>query len=611
MLSKSLQFINTLLVLAVLTACSLAPAAPAQGQGASIPPTATPAPFVAETAGPAGFSATLAAPDIVQLTWQAVPDAVGYKLQIVPSGLDPLTIAYLPKKATRFKHYLAPESSLLTYRLQTVTASGPAGASSLQITTQGHASNPLTTQAVFADSGAASAVIGPTGGTLETTDARGVIYTLVIPPQALDTDLKITMTPVSTVGGWPLDGKFLGAVKLEPEGWLLNEVAFLTIRLPAAPKPGLSTVGFAFNGSGEEFHLTPANAGPSPIASSGTGGGHRASPVLRQDAGTFNLPVIQLRSSGVGAASAASAAALAEKNAPTGNSDAVDQKAAAAAATEDELAPLFTNAQLADVITGNLLTQVHFGVKDCYDFKRAVASFHSWDAEIAKLGDAGTYSNMRDGVINELAQKAVETIEKATDECVKADKGVVPASIPCAEKLTRDIQTAHTTGSNPFYSELSDAITKDPALKGRFTAADPNHTSVQCPHSFGVNEAASLDYHWTSSCIPSLDRPYQVAWVGPALNGIYRLYPNDPFSGRMDGQSITNVGGATISIVYEGTYTIETLQTDSRGYPLGLDAHLTYKQTITACAGGICNTATEDGKHQIPLIVHSDRCPIP
>ena len=154
MISRFLRVLNVIMVLAALQACSQAPAAPALGLGATNPATtslpatnpattnpvvtnpattslpvtnlatATSVPFVAETAGPAGFSASLAAPDLVLLKWEAAPDAVGYKLQMVISGMDPLTIAYLPKDATRFEHYLAPESSLLTYRLQTLTASG-------------------------------------------------------------------------------------------------------------------------------------------------------------------------------------------------------------------------------------------------------------------------------------------------------------------------------------------------------------------------------------------------------------------------------------------------------------------------------------------------------
>jgi hypothetical protein len=613
MISRFIRILNAVLILAVLQACSLMPTGLPGGKDTAVPATATATPFVAEIAGPPEFSATLAAPDIVSLTWKAAPDAVGYKLQILPGGLDPLTIAYLPKTATHFEHALAPESSTLTYRLQTITATGPAGASSLQIATQGHTPNPLTTQAVFSTTEVASAMIGPAGGTIETTDARGVVYTLVIPPQALNTDLKITMTPVSKVGGWPLDGGLLGAVRLEPEGWLLNEVAYLTIRLPAAHPSKLATVGFAFNGSGEEFHLAPATTGTSPLARLGSSGGRMDSPTLRQDAGTFNMPVIQLRTSGIGGSSAASAEAQAANHAPTSSSDAADQKAAAAAAAEDDLAPLFTDAQYAEVITGDLLTQIHFNVKDCYDFKRAAGAFQAWEAKTANLEDGGYSSSAREAIINELAQKAVETIEKAGEECRGAEPGVVPASIPCAEKLTKDIQSAHTTpGSNPLYSELSDAIGKDTDLQDRFTAADPSHMASKCPHSFGVNTGGSLGYRWTSSCIPSLDRPYQLTFKGSNSIGEWRMFPSSPFGGKVEGQTVSDVGGTTMTDVFNGTYKITVLKKDVRGYPLTMDADLTLPDTTTTyCTGGVCTSFTHDATDTIPLIVNSQRCPLP
>src|SRR3990172_8668954 len=123
--SKFLRVINTFLVLAVLQACTLAPAVLPDGQNSNDPATVTHEPFVAETDGPPGFGAALSAPDIVLLTWEPVAEAVGYKLQIVFAGLDPLTIAYLPQEATSFVHLLAAEASLLTYRLQTVTSRAP------------------------------------------------------------------------------------------------------------------------------------------------------------------------------------------------------------------------------------------------------------------------------------------------------------------------------------------------------------------------------------------------------------------------------------------------------------------------------------------------------
>ncbi|MBN2385375.1 MAG: hypothetical protein JXB85_00015 [Anaerolineales bacterium] len=601
--AKIRRILNALLVLALVQACSPTPTTLPPQQDSAVPAITTPNPFVAESDGPPGFNAALTAPDIVLLTWETVAGAVGYKLQIVFAGLQPLTIAYLPADATRFEHFLAPESSSLTYRLQTITSSGPAGASSLQITTLNHVPNPLAVQAVFAETGAANAVIGPAGGTLEAVDDRGVTYLLVIPPGAIDTELDITMTPVSTIDGWPLDGNLLGAVRLEPEGWLLNELAYLTIRVPAAITPALTTVGFAFNGSGEEFHLTPAYGGLSPLVSMGTGGARQASPVRQQDAGLSSLPVMELRPSGIGETSAQAAAALAVEHAPTSSSDAADQKAAVTDAEAGELTPLLSNTELLEIATTNLMTQILNNIQDCYGFKRAVGAFQAWERKAASLGENSAF---RESLLEQLAEKAVETIEKAGEECRAAAPGMVPASIPCAEKLTRDIQSA----SNPFYTELQRSIIQNTDLKDRLTAAADS--SEQCPHSFGVNEATALGFRWTSACIPSLDRPYQVAWLGPNLQGIYRLYPSNPFSGRIEGQAILSpAAGASGTIVYEGSYRIEVTQEDQRGYPLTMDSFLTFTMTVTMCVGEVCNTDTDAGDHRIPLIVRQQRCPVP
>jgi hypothetical protein len=623
---KNLRILSASLVLVILQACSSTAVGPASTQvgvnpgtstlvpatATSIPATATPIPFVAETGGPAGFSASLAAPDIVSLTWQPDAGAVGYDLQLVYDNLGPLTIAHLPSDSTSFEHILAPESSLLTYRLQTITSSGPGGVSSLQIATLGHHPNPLTVKAAFSENGVVSATIGPLGGTLETTDERGVTYTLVIPPAALTTEVEIKMTPVSAIDGWPLSGDFLGAVRLEPEGWLLDELATLTIRMPASSSPALPPVGFAFTGSGEEFHLAPASSDPAPIASVGKSQASPVNPLLQQNVRVIRLPVMELRTSGLGVTSADSAALLAAENAPTSSSDAVDQKAAATEVALDELAPLLSHAQLGEIATNNLQIQIH-GAQDCYDFKRAVGSFHAWEAKVAQLGD--NYSADRQVLLDELANKAVETIEKASDECVNADKGVVPASIPCAEKLTRDIQSAGTVpGSDPFFVDLKNAITQDPGLKDRMTAADPNTIAAsRCPHSFKVNEATSLGYRWSSGCIPSLDRPYQLVWIGNGIHGNYRLYPSGPFSGRVEGQGIVDsVPGATVTIEYAGRYSIAVTKTDNLGNPQELNATLTMQQTMTQCIqGATCETSTGAGGQEIPLLVNSQRCPLP
>lgn len=617
MKSKLPRILYSFLILVVLMACSLTstitPNEPVVNTPASsMAETSDPAStaqiaFEAETDGPAGFTATLSSPDIVSLAWETVTDAVGYEVQIVFDGLDPRAIAFLPADAASFTHFMATESSLLTYRLQTITSNGPGGASSLQIRTEAHVPNPFTVQASFSESGISSAVIGPEGGALDTTDERGVKYSLVIPPQALDTELEITMTPVSSINGWPMDGGLVGAVRLEPEGWLLNEVAMLTISIPEPISDGMRPLAFAFNGSGNEFHLTPSFRGQVSLTNLGMGATRVAKLFPQQDVVDINLPITELKPSGLGEASAQAAAQFAKDNPPTSSNDSADQKAAVTEALDDELAPLMTNDQLGMLATEKLLDQI-INSKDCYDFKRAEISFRAWESKVTQSnGDHFSYYEVdRKAILESLAKKAVETIENSSDECTKADKGVVPASVPCAEKLTRNIQSA----SNPFYAELQNTMKSIPGLLDRLTAADSS--SQNCPHSFIVNEAASFGFRWTGACIPSLDRSYQLTWVGADLSGKYLFYPSGPFSGRVNGDgNLSLPGGFTTTYLYEGSYRIEVTKQDNEGYPREMDAVLTLKTTTTQCIEGNCVSFTDDDKQLIPLLVNKSRCAVP
>jgi hypothetical protein len=109
---------------------------------------------------------------------------------------------------------------------------------------------------------AAHATIGPEGGTLSALAADGTRFELLIPPGALDFTEVITMTPALRAENLPFSGGLIGAVSLEPAGLDLYTPAQVRI-IPPTLAPGLMTIGFAYNGTGEQFHLRPLapNAG--------------------------------------------------------------------------------------------------------------------------------------------------------------------------------------------------------------------------------------------------------------------------------------------------------------------------------------------------------------
>jgi hypothetical protein len=160
---------------------------------------------------------------------------------------------------TDYEDFMAPKDSKLTYRLQTFTDGKPGGYSTVSVTTADVLPNPLTVQATFAEDQMVTQSIGPDGGNISLTDQNGVLYELEVPASAVQATTDFTLTPVTDVQGWPLDGPNLGSVRIGPEGLDLYDNLTLTITLPDGfPKDGTIPVGYGFDGTGDEFHIFPA-----------------------------------------------------------------------------------------------------------------------------------------------------------------------------------------------------------------------------------------------------------------------------------------------------------------------------------------------------------------
>ncbi|PKO05452.1 MAG: hypothetical protein CVU41_12540 [Chloroflexi bacterium HGW-Chloroflexi-3] len=560
-------------------------------------------PFVLENSGPAGFTAELTAPDIVLLKWNPLPGATGYELFVSQNNLHWYRIANLPGERDRFEDLLATENSLLSYRLVALTAAGESGTSSLQIQTQPRNPNPLNVQSSFEDDLAVTALVGPEGGTLSLSDSKGVNYSLEIPKNALLLEMEVSMTPVSNISNWPLDGNLQAGVHLEPDGWLLYEPAMLTISLPASYSSGLAMVGFGFNGSGEEFHLTTAYLQSTQLNTQLGSDTYFVRNSHQQNARVIRLPVMELKGNGVGESSEQTAGDLAKNNQPTNPSNANDQKAAAASVDDDiELAPLLSPEELASRVPYNMYNQI-FSIKDCYEFKKAAAAFQSWESGASSQQKA----NWSQDLLENFGKKAVEVAKAAAKECADAGEGVVPSSVPCAEKLIRDIQS----GSTPFFQELQNAMKSTPGALGELLKAQKD--LEKCPHSFKVNDATTLGIQWTSGCIPSLDRPFQIKFKAMDIVNQYRLYPSNPFSGKLEGDGGGKFGEGTINYVYTGTYKVEILSRESSGKIKELDILTSMERTTIICDSGECVSFEDEveSAERIPILVNPTRCEIP
>jgi hypothetical protein len=102
---------------------------------------------------------------------------------------------------------------------------------------------------------AARQVIGPAGGSVETTDAAGTRYRLTIPTGALMAATEIVAVPITAVTGLPKEAAVAGGVHLLPEGLTFWAPAELAITL-ASVRPG-GVLPFAYAGDLTEPHGYP------------------------------------------------------------------------------------------------------------------------------------------------------------------------------------------------------------------------------------------------------------------------------------------------------------------------------------------------------------------
>ena len=223
-------------------------------------------------ANPAQFTAVATSAISVKLDWSEVTGATKYLLErklTAPANLadsDFVPWLELGVGQTAYEDFLVPDNANVTYRVKATNTSGPSTGKEANATTPIQTPNPLTVQATFDTALSKSALLGAAGGTLSVTGANGVIYTLTVPADALFEDQTLTLTPFIDLTGSPLSGGTLGAMRIEPEDLLFFVPATLSIELPSpTPDDGLLTVGFAFEGSGSEFHLVPSEQ-PVPLA---------------------------------------------------------------------------------------------------------------------------------------------------------------------------------------------------------------------------------------------------------------------------------------------------------------------------------------------------------
>ena len=247
------------------------------------------------------FSASATSPVSVQLSWPAAAGVDKYLLDVRIGDDEYIPLAELAADQTSFEDMPVPRETQLVYRLRTVKGSETSAGETVTVTTPPAKPNPITIKATayqpthwvpptvdpnnpnidpskFYPPGfdpnnpqafdpssimtqpGVSEMIGPQGGSVTVTSPDGVIYTLQVPEGAVEASIIITLTPIQTIAGLPSNGSMLAGVKIEPERFILNAPATLSITLPQNTPPipaGMHDVGFAYRGDGTEFTLIP------------------------------------------------------------------------------------------------------------------------------------------------------------------------------------------------------------------------------------------------------------------------------------------------------------------------------------------------------------------
>lgn len=111
--------------------------------------------------------------------------------------------------------------------------------------------DPLLVEVAVDEAAAAETVAWGEAVVLTADGPDATRYTLEIPAGALLGETEIRMVPAVGIGGLPLDGGLVGAVRLEPDGLVLLEPATLTIETPTPVDPA-ELIGFGLAGVGTE-----------------------------------------------------------------------------------------------------------------------------------------------------------------------------------------------------------------------------------------------------------------------------------------------------------------------------------------------------------------------
>jgi hypothetical protein len=222
-------------------------------------------------------------------------------------------------------------------------------------------------------------------------------------------DAQIIMTPVSTIEGIPFENGYLSAVHLGPDGLLSVREAYLTLDIQGEYDPS-TLIGFAADGSGEDFHLYPA--------SFYSYDGHTYA--------NFNIMHFSL----YGVAQVIESEILAQTAHPPANPASQDEEELAPLVRiEDDLAPLMNKKQLQLSKSYDRLLKRDMGrleSTDCKQVSTVAYNFNSWVSRVKKANQTDFFKNQIKQGQQALLDKLTNCLGERCSLCLGENGGVAP-----------------------------------------------------------------------------------------------------------------------------------------------------------------------------------------
>jgi hypothetical protein len=255
--------------------------------------------------------------------------------------------------------------------------------------------------------------------TIETESAEGALFRLDLPGLTLletgdegelfpDDDSAVTMTPVLTIDGLPFSQGFLAAVQLGPEGGSLVSEAYLSVEIPGEYDPS-ELIGFAAEGSGEDFHLFPASF----YSYDGTTNA------------SFNITHFSL----YGVAQVLESEIVSQTAHPPADPDSQDDQELAPLTRIEDLAPLLSNLQLQ--LTKSYTRLVKPGMTSlagtrCEQVSNTAYQLNAWVSKVSLGGQTDHFQSQIQADQRQMYDRLMECIQEDCTTCLNPPDGVTP-----------------------------------------------------------------------------------------------------------------------------------------------------------------------------------------